>query len=207
MIEVVVNIRKVAYSDGIKDDITSTRQQVDALQKRQDTANIHMDEVTRQNEAMNADLKQMGPVINNAIKAQNKNSRILLRALTDGLVIKTDRVTSSVIQEFQKLTGVTIDQFLKNEIIAGINSNVYQAGKDADKATQASQQAQNVLKKFTSLIQTALSLMTVLVVEFAVIVVAAVVVPGWWKLLGLLITTGGAVLINYHLKGEVENGV
>lgn len=38
-------------------------------------SNVHMDEVTRQNEAMNADLKQIGPAIDKAVQAQNNNSK------------------------------------------------------------------------------------------------------------------------------------
>ena len=52
MIEVAKDTRDIAYNQGVSADVAGVRQQVDALQKRQDTSNIHMNEVTRQNEAM-----------------------------------------------------------------------------------------------------------------------------------------------------------
>lgn len=74
LIEVAKSTRDIAYNNGLQADITNTRQLVDAMQKRQDTANVHMNEVTRQNEAMNADLKQIGPAIAKVVKAQNHKS-------------------------------------------------------------------------------------------------------------------------------------
>ena len=96
LVDVAKSTRDIAYNNGLQADITQTRQQVDALQKRQDMSNIHMDEVTRQNEAMNADLKQIGPAISKVVDAQNKNSEILSRALAHGFHVKTDKVTIGV---------------------------------------------------------------------------------------------------------------
>src|SRR5699024_7438776 len=47
MIEVAKDTRDIAYNQGVSADVAGVRQQVDALQKRQDTSNIHMNEVTR----------------------------------------------------------------------------------------------------------------------------------------------------------------
>lgn len=204
MIEVVVNIRSVAYSDGVKDDITKTHQQVDALQKRQDIANVHMDEVTRQNEAMNADLKQISPVIRSAIKAQDKNNKLLLQALTNGFTVRTDRVTTSVISDFQKLTGSTIDQFIQNSVVQAISNSINKAKQVNIRAGQINEQANKILKKLRELVQMFSFLLSVIVIELGVIVGVTIVAPHWWKLVGLIVTVGGSAIINYELKKKMK---
>src|SRR5699024_1736268 len=41
LVDVAKSTRDIAYNNGLQADITQTRQQVDALQKRQDMSNIH----------------------------------------------------------------------------------------------------------------------------------------------------------------------
>lgn len=204
VIEITKSTHDIAYNKGLQADITNTRQIVDALQKRQDTANVHMDEVTRQNEAMNADLKQIGPAIAKVVKAQNNNSDILNRALVHGFFVHTTDVTKSVVKEFKELTGFTINEFLQNEIIKQINANVYEAKQAKISAIKEAQVAEEALKKETLLIQMFTLLMSVLVFELGVIITIGIVLPGWWKLIGLVIAVGIFAILNHYLKGKED---
>ncbi|MCC4399044.1 hypothetical protein R2J99_02215 [Limosilactobacillus reuteri] len=208
LIEVAKSTRDIAYNNGLQADITNTRQLVDAMQKRQDTANVHMNEVTRQNEAMNADLKQIGPAIAKVVKAQNHNSEILNKALINGFHIHTNEVTESVANEFKKLTGFTINEFLQNEIIKQININVYEAKKAKLSAIQAAQVTEEVLHKIALLIQRFISFISVLVFELGLIIACAIMLPGWWKLIGLIVTISASAILNYYLKRRMDiNGL
>lgn len=200
LIDVAKSTRDIAYNNGLQADITGTRQQVDALQKRQDISNVHMNEVTRQNEAMNADLKQIGPAIDKAVKAQNKNSDILNRALIKGFYVHTSAVTISVINEFKKLTGHTIDEFLRNQIVKGMNDNIYAAKQAKLTAIQAAQTAEEALLKMKTLINWFTNLMMVLVIELGIIIGVTLVLPSWWKLLGLTGTVIISAVVNHYLK-------
>lgn len=202
LIDVAKSTRDIAYNNGLQADITGTRQQVDALQKRQDISNIHMDEVTRQNEALNADLKQIGPAIEKVVKAQNKNSNVLSRALAHGFYVHTDAVTNSVASEFKKFTGFTIGEFLKNEIINQISDSVYEAKKAKLSAIQAAQAAEEAVQKMATLVYWFARLMMVLVAELGVIIGVALLLPGWWKLAGLVVTVIISVTIDYHFSKE-----
>lgn len=208
LVDVAKSTRDIAYNNGLQADITQTRQQVDALQKRQDMSNIHMDEVTRQNEAMNADLKQIGPAISKVVDAQNKNSEILSRALAHGFHVNTDKVTIAVSNEFKKITGFTINKFLQNEIVKGMNNNIYEAMQAKLTAIQAAQMAEEALEKVSNLINYFASLMVILVVELGVIVVVGLILPGWWKVVGIVVAVAGAGVINHYISKENDsNGV
>lgn len=207
LIEVAKSTRDIAYNNGLKADIAGTKQQVDALQKRQDMSNVHMNEVTRQNEAMNADLKQIGPAIDKAVQAQNNNSKILNRALTNGFHIHTSAVTRAVINEFKELTGYTIDQFLQNKIIKGMNETIDEAKIAKVVAVQSANSAKEAMEQVAALINWFSNLMMILVVELGVIIGTTLILSGWWKLVGLIITVVGSVLFNLYLKGGNDNGI
>lgn len=200
LIDVAKDTRTIAYNQGLQADITGTKQQVDAIQKRQDISNIHMSEVTRQNEAMNADLRQIGPALDKAIKAQNNNSDILNRALVHGFHIHTEAVTIAVKAEFQKMTGFTIDEFLRNQIVKGMKDNICEAKEAKLTALQAAQEAEEALEKVSVMIQRFEKLMTTLVIELGVIIGVTLLLPGPWKIIGLLVTVAGSVVTNHYYK-------
>lgn len=205
LIDVAKSTRDIAYNNGLQADITGTKQQVEALQKRQDISNVHMDEVTRQNEAMNADLKQIGPAIEKVVNAQNNNSKILNRALTNGFFVHTEAITTSVAAEFSKLTGYTIDEFFENKIISKMNSYIFEAKKAKLTAIEASQTAVEAIQQISSLVQVFINLMTILVLEFGIIVGITIVLPSWWKLGGLIVAVYGSIKLNGYLKARGRN--
>src|SRR5699024_5180559 len=89
MIEVAKDTRDIAYNQGVSADVAGVRQHVDALQKRHDTANIHMNEGNHQNEASNADLKQVGRDMMKITDAVNNKSNVLNEVLNQGFHIHT----------------------------------------------------------------------------------------------------------------------
>ena len=104
-----------------------------------------MNEVTRQNEAMNADLKQVGPAMMKITDAVNNNSNVLNEVLNRGFHIHTTEVTQSVADEFAKITGVTIQEFVHNEVVKSLNNYVHQPGKANDEMMMT---ANSMMKTF-----------------------------------------------------------
>lgn len=207
MIEVAKDTRDIAYNQGVSADVAGVRQQVDALQKRQDTSNIHMNEVTRQNEAMNADLKQVGPAMMKITDAVNNNSNVLNEVLNRGFHIHTTEVTQSVADEFAKITGVTIQEFVHNEVVKSLNNYVHQAKQASLDANLAVKAVKETLHENYKVAHYFSDMMNVFIIELAVIIISSLAFPGWWKLPGIVLTVIGSITFNTKLlKWSDNNG-
>lgn len=196
MIEAAKNTRDIAYNQGLQDDITGVRQQVDALQKRQDMSNVHMDEVTRQNEAMNADLKQVGPAMMKIAKAQNLNTDVLNRALTHGFQIHTDQVTKSVANEFEAITGFTVQEFIHNEVVKELNAYLDESKKASLSSKLAAKQSNEILAQNNQLAHYFGDMMNIFIIELAIIVISSLAFSGWWRLPAIALTVIGSLFFN-----------
>lgn len=124
--------------------------------------------------------------------------------MINGFHIHTNEVTESVANEFKKFTGLTINEFLQNEIIKQININVYEAKKAKLSAIQAEQVAEEVLHKIALLIQRFISFVSVLILELGLIIASVIMLPGWWKLIGLIVTISVSAILNYYLKRRMD---
>lgn len=196
LLDVTKSTRDIAYSKGVQDDVAGVRQQVDALQKRQDMSNVHMNEVTRQNEAMNSDLKQVGPAMMKVTQAQNRNSDILNRALTYGFQVHTDQVTKSVADEFAAITGFTIEQFIHNEVVKTLNNYVNEAKKASLSSQLAAKAGKDILDENNRLAHYYGDMMNIFIIELAIIMISALAFPGWWKLPAIILTVLGSIIFN-----------
>lgn len=206
MLDVAKSTRDIAYSKGVQDDVAGVRQQVDALQKRQDMSNVHMNEVTRQNEAMNADLKQVGPAMMKVTEAQNRNSDILNRALTNGFRVHTDQVTQSVANEFAKITGFTVEQFIHNEVTKSLNNSINEAKKASLSSQLAARQSKDVLDHNDRLSHYFGDMMNIFIIELAIIVISSLAFPTWWKLPAIALTVIGSLVFNSkYLEWSSDN--
>lgn len=206
MLDVAKSTRDIAYSKGVQDDVAGVRQQVDALQKRQDMSNVHMNEVTRQNEAMNADLKQVGPAMMKVTEAQNRNSDILNRALTNGFQVHTDQVTQSVANEFAKITGFTVEQFIHNEVTKSLNNSINEAKKASLSSQLAARQSKDVLDHNDRLSHYFGDMMNIFIIELAIIVISSLAFPTWWKLPAIALTVIGSLVFNSkYLEWSSDN--
>lgn len=205
MIEVAKDTRNIAYNQGVQADVAGVRQQVDALQKRQDMSNVHMNEVTRQNEAMNADLKQVGPAMMKVTQAQNRNSDILARALNDGFKIHTDQVTKSVADEFALITGYTVDEFVHNEVVKAVNNRVSEVNQASLDAKLASKSCKEALDENRQLINYFVDILNVLLIELVIIVVSSLAFPSWWKLPVIVLEVAISWLANNKINEWSED--
>ena len=206
MLDVAKSTRDIAYSKGVQDDVAGVRQQVDALQKRQDMSNVHMNEVTRQNEAMNADLKQVGPAMMKVTEAQNRNSDILNRALTNGFQVHTDQVTQSVANEFAKITGFTVEQFIHNEVTISLYNSINEAKKASLSSQLAARQSKDVLDHNDRLSHYFGDMMNIFIIELAIIVISSLAFPTWWKLPAIALTVIGSLVFNSkYLEWSSDN--
>ncbi|WP_283595762.1 hypothetical protein, partial [Paraclostridium bifermentans] len=66
--------RDIVYNEGLKDNLKGANQRIDALQKRMDNSTRSMSDIAKQNDAMNADFKQIGETLNQSTQAINTNS-------------------------------------------------------------------------------------------------------------------------------------
>lgn len=205
MIDVAKSTRDIAYNQGVQADVAGVRQQVDALQKRQDMSNVHMNEVTRQNEAMNADLKQVGPAMMKVTQAQNRNSDILTRALNDGFKIHTDLVTKSVADEFAMITGYTVDEFIHNEVVKSVNNRVAEVKQASLSTKLASEACKDALHDNYQLAHYFSDMMNVFLIELVIIVVSSLAFPGWWKLPVIILEVVVSWLINNKVNEWSED--
>ena len=205
MIDVAKSTRDIAYNQGVQADVAGVRQQVDALQKRQDMSNVHMNEVTRQNEAMNADLKQVGPAMMKVTQAQNRNSDILTRALNDGFKIHTDQVTKSVADEFAMITGYTVDEFIHNEVVKSINNRLTEVKQASLSAKLASEACKDALHDNYRLAHYFSDMMNIFLIELVIIVVSSLAFPGWWKLPVIILEVVVSWLINNKVNEWSED--
>ncbi|WP_283598542.1 hypothetical protein, partial [Lactobacillus gallinarum] len=108
--------RDIVYNEGLKDNLKGANQRIDALQKRMDNSTRSMSDIAKQNDAMNADFKQIGETLNQSTQAINTNSSWLKRVINNGFYVTTQKVTESVAREFEGIIGKPLDSFLTDAI-------------------------------------------------------------------------------------------
>ena len=108
--------RDIVYNEGLKDNLKGANQRIDALQKRMDNSTRSMSDIAKQNDAMNADFKQIGETLNQSTQAINTNSSWLKRVINNGFYVTTQKVTESVAREFEEIIGKPLDSFLTDAI-------------------------------------------------------------------------------------------
>ena len=198
LLDTAIDTRNIAYSDGLKDNLNGANQRIDALQKRMDNSTRNMSDIAKQNDAMNSDFKQIGQTLNESTKAINNNTSTLVNLLRNGFWVRTKHVTESVANEFQRITGKSIDSFITDAVHQELQ-------KDVNEAKQANNHAQLLVDECRKSVQQNISIVNALagfiniwLVEFAIILLSTLATPGPWKFLTVIATTSIALLYNSH---------
>src|SRR5699024_4914051 len=198
LLDTAIDTRNIAYSDGLKDNLNGANQRIDALQKRMDNSTRNMSDIAKQNDAMNSDFKQIGQTLNESTKAINNNTSTLVNLMRNGFWVRTKHVTESVANEFQRITGKSIDSFITDAVHQELQ-------KDVNEAKQANNNAQLLVDECRKSVQQNISIVNALagfiniwLVEFAIILLSTLATPGPWKFLTVIATTSIALLYNSH---------
>ena len=200
--------RDIVYNEGLKDNLKGANQRIDALQKRMDNSTRSMSDIAKQNDAMNADFKQIGETLNQSTQAINNNTNCLKRVLTNGFNIHTTDVTKSVAQEFEEVIGKPLSTFLSEKLLQELRFKLKTSVSQANQAQADTQVLANEVREVTQqnvmTIKTLQRSINIWLVEFAIILGATMATPGLWKYLMLIATSLGVIVFNNYLEKGSE---
>ena len=200
--------RDIVYNEGLKDNLKGANQRIDALQKRMDNSTRSMSDIAKQNDAMNADFKQIGETLNQSTQAINNNTICLNRVLTNGFNIHTTDVTKSVAQEFEEVIGKPLSTFLSEKLLQELRFKLKTSVSQANQAQADTQVLANEVREVTQqnvmTIKTLQRSINIWLVEFAIILGATMATPGLWKYLMLIATSLGVIVFNNYLEKGSE---
>ena len=202
LLDSATDTRDIVYNEGLKDNLQGAKQQIDALQKRMDNSTRSMSDIARQNDAMNADFREIGETLNRSTQAINTNSTWIKRIIQSGFYVNTKKVTESVAREFEEIIGKPIDAFLSDSLQAKLRIELQSAVSEANQAQANALVIANEVKAAAQQnAQTSKSLkhsINVWLLEFAIILGLTIATPGWWKYLMLIAATLAAIVFNNH---------
>lgn len=196
ILNTAVETRNIAYSDGLKDNLMGANQRIDALQKRMDNSTRNMSDIAKQNDAMNSDFRQIGQTLNASTKAININSSCLQQLLRNGFWVRTDQVTKSVADEFQKITGKSIDSFITDAVHQELEANATKVKQESLNVQRLTNECRKSVQQNISIVNALAGFINTWLIEFAIIMALTLVTPGMWKLLTLTATTCLALFFN-----------
>lgn len=200
--------RDIVYNEGLKDNLKGANQRIDALQKRMDNSTRSMSDIAKQNDAMNADFKQIGETLNQSTQAINTNSSWLKRLINNGFYVTTKDVTKSVADEFQEIIGKPLNSFLTDTIQKKLRTELRSSVSQASQASEDAQVLANNVRALTQqnikMLKSLKQSINIWLVEFAIILGATMATPGLWKYLMLIATSLGAIVFNNYLEKESE---
>lgn len=198
LIDTSIDTRDIVYNKGVQKGLELNNQRVDAVQKRLDNSNRNMSDLAKRNDAMSADLSQMGDVLKQNTESNNTTNQSLQKLLRNGFYVHTDNVTKSVAEEFQRITGKSIDSFITDATRQEIQRErveVNQASRDNQLLANASEKA---TRENIAAVNSLAGFINVWLAEFAIILGTTISTPGLWRYLVLIATTAVAVLFNEH---------
>ena len=95
--------RDIVYNEGLKDNLKGANQRIDALQKRMDNSTRSMSDIAKQNDAMNADFKQIGETLNQSTQAIITTQFALREFLLMGLTFTQPMLQNQLLKNLKKL--------------------------------------------------------------------------------------------------------
>lgn len=200
--------RDIVYNEGLKDNLKGANQRIDALQKRMDNSTRSMSDIAKQNDAMNADFKQIGETLNQSTQAINTNSSWLKRVINNGFYVTTQKVTESVAREFEEIIGKPLDSFLTDAIQQKLRTELQSALSQASQSRADVQvlanEVENATQQNIEITKSLKKSINLWIVEFSIILGATLATPGLWKILMLLATSFGVIVFNDYLDKETQ---
>lgn len=200
--------RDIVYNEGLKDNLKGANQRIDALQKRMDNSTRSMSDIAKQNDAMNADFKQIGETLNQSTQAINTNSSWLKRVINNGFYVTTQKVTESVAREFEEIIGKPLDSFLtdaiQQKLQAELQTALSQASQSRADVQVLANEVEDATRQNIEIIKSLRKSINLWIIEFSIILGATLATPGLWKVLMLLATSFGVIVFNDYLDKEIQ---
>lgn len=200
--------RDIVYNEGLKDNLKGANQRIDALQKRMDNSTRSMSDIAKQNDAMNADFKQIGETLNQSTQAINTNSSWLKRVINNGFYVTTQKVTESVAREFEEIVGKPLDSFLtdaiQQKLQAELQTALSQASQSRADVQVLANEVEDATRQNIEIIKSLRKSINLWIIEFSIILGATLATPGLWKVLMLLATSFGVIVFNDYLDKETQ---
>lgn len=200
--------RDIVYNEGLKDNLKGANQRIDALQKRMDNSTRSMSDIAKQNDAMNADFKQIGETLNQSTQAINTNSSWLKRVINNGFYVTTQKVTESVAHEFEEIIGKPLDSFLtdaiQQKLQAELQTALSQASQSRADVQVLANEVEDATRQNIEIIKSLRKSINLWIIEFSIILGATLATPGLWKVLMLLATSFGVIVFNDYLDKETQ---
>lgn len=200
--------RDIVYNEGLKDNLKGANQRIDALQKRMDNSTRSMSDIAKQNDAMNADFKQIGETLNQSTQAINTNSSWLKRVINNGFYVTTQKVTESVAREFEEIIGKPLDSFLtdaiQQKLQAELQTALLQASQSRADVQVLANEVEDATRQNIEIIKSLRKSINLWIIEFSIILGATLATPGLWKVLMLLATSFGVIVFNDYLDKETQ---
>lgn len=204
LIKATTDMRDVAYSKGLTDDITNTRQQVRGIQDRLDNSNRNMGDLARQNDAMAADFKAIGKTLEAVTKSVNTNNSNLYWLYKNGLTVHTDDVTKSVSEEYKKVTGMSITEVINTNVVQELKKYMLEAKQASKTAERLAQTTINATKINIETSKQLNKSINTYLIEFAVILLLTIATPGPFKILTTIATTAVSYIFNKYIQSKGE---
>ena len=212
--QAVKDAHDIGFSSGLGKQVSLMSQRVSSIQNRVDSHNVHMDEIVRQNESMNADFQDAGARLAINTKAINENlvptMNKLLAALSHGVYHNALPISRDVYRTLEQSTGLSVHDLMQDMIVKELQKSRIKASKSAQYAKLYSDTAKATNSDLQVKIQQLMLKLNEIerlgwlwLSECFIMIIVLLVTPGIWKLLSgpvilLLIT------VTNHFKHKKE---
>lgn len=136
--QAVKDAHDIGFSSGLGKQVSLMSQRVSSIQNRVDSHNVHMDEIVRQNESMNADFQDAGARLAINTKAINENlvptMNKLLAALSHGVYHNALPISRDVYRTLEQSTGLSVHDLMQDMVVKELQKSRIKASKSAQYA-------------------------------------------------------------------------
>ena len=212
--QAVKDAHDIGFNSGLSKQVSMMNQQVNSIQSRVDTHNIHMDEIVRENESINADFKDAGARLAINTRAINENliptMNKLLSALSHGIYHNALPISRDVYKTLEQTTGQSVHDLMQDMVVKELRRSQVKATKSAQYAKLYSDTAKATNSDLQAKIQQLMLKLNKMeslgwwwLSECFIMLIILLVTPGLWKLLSGLTTLLLITMAN-HFKYKKE---
>lgn len=184
VVKTVTDAHDIGYGDGLGKRVDALSQKYDGLETNINIRENKLDQKTQQYVAKLADLDQIGKYLQKYTKTINSQQvpvmRQLILAMQEGITVDSSQVTQSVYEEFQRITGETIDSVIKTSVSDGFKKDRHEAQQASSSAQLAADRAEYSVNQLNHYIQQLKRLGYFLIIEAMIAILLLTIVPGGW---------------------------
>lgn len=208
MDQAISNVTQTAFNDGLGKRVDALQQRTEGMSLELDYREQQMDDKTQQYIAKMVDMTQVAQYLDRYTKSINNGLvptlRQLILQVQHGITHHTSEVTKNVYDEMQKITGVSMNDLIKQETYKQLRKDADEVHQAKLSARLAAGVAQNAISELSSLLSSFKVYLTILLLEFVFVVPVTLVTPGNWKIMTmlLLIVIFGSIDYQYLKKSK-----